>query len=171
MSEPIDLDEIARGERFYQQLLDEERVPVPASLRATSVDFTEPMAIAPNRYFAPEFHAREVEHVWGRVWQMACREEQLPEVGDSLVYEIADWSLIVVRTTVDEIRAFHNSCLHRGTQLRTGAGRGQYRHSQWIGRGIPLKYAKTSSALLRRFRILRRTSCTRLVHHRRLRRR
>jgi nitrite reductase/ring-hydroxylating ferredoxin subunit len=123
VNEHIDLDEIARGERFYQQLLDEERAPVPASLRATSVGFTEPMAIAPSRYFAPEFHQREVEHVWGRVWQMACREEQLPEVGDSLVYDIADWSLIVVRTTVDEIRAFHNSCLHRGTQLRTGAGR------------------------------------------------
>ncbi len=57
--------------------------------------------------------------MWGRTWQMACREEQIPEVGDSLVYEIADWSLVVVRTAPDEIRAFHNSCLHRGTQLRT----------------------------------------------------
>jgi len=123
VNEPIDIDEIARGERFYQGLLDEERRPVPASLRATSIAFTEPMTVAPSRYFAPEFHAQEVEHVWGRVWQMACREEQLPEVGDSLVYEIADWSLIVVRTSADEIRAFHNSCLHRGTQLRTGSGR------------------------------------------------
>jgi nitrite reductase/ring-hydroxylating ferredoxin subunit len=54
---------------------------------------------------------------------MACREEQIPEVGDSVVYEIADTSLIVVRTATDEIRAFHNSCLHRGTQLRTKPGR------------------------------------------------
>ena len=116
-------DELARGEHFYQQLLDEERRPVPASLRATSVGHPEPVAIAPARYFDPEFHRREVERVWGRAWQMACREEQIPEVGDSLVYEIADWSLIVVRTAPDQIRAFHNSCLHRGTQLRTGPGR------------------------------------------------
>ena len=40
-----------------------------------------------------------------------------------MVYEIADWSLIVTRTAQDEIRAFHNSCLHRGTQLRTSSGK------------------------------------------------
>ena len=116
------MGEIARGQHFYQQLLDEETRPVPASLRAASVGHTEPAAVAPSRYFDPEFHRLEVERVWGRVWQMACREEQIAEVGDSLVYEIADWSLIVVRTAPDEVRAYHNSCLHRGTQLRSDPG-------------------------------------------------
>ena len=115
-------DEVARGERFYQALLDEETRPVPVSLRATSAGHLEPSGIAPSRYFDRDFHQREVEHVWGRVWQMACREEQVPEVGDSVLYEIADWSLIVVRTAPDTISAFHNSCLHRGTQLRTRSG-------------------------------------------------
>ena len=112
-----------RGERFYQRLLDEETREVPVSLRATSAGHLDPAGIVASRYFDPEFHRREVEQVWGRTWQMACREEQIPQVGDSIVYEIADWSLIVVRTASDEIRAFHNSCLHRGTQLRTRPGR------------------------------------------------
>jgi phenylpropionate dioxygenase-like ring-hydroxylating dioxygenase large terminal subunit len=120
---PGESDEMPRGQRFYQQLLDEETRPVPASLRAVSAGPTEPAGVAPARYFDPEFHRLEVERVWGRVWQVAGREEQIPEVGDSLVYEIADWSLIVVRTGPAEIRAFHNSCLHRGTQLRTRPGR------------------------------------------------
>lgn len=115
--------DVTRGERFYQDLLDQETREVPVSLRATSVAHTEPSGIDRTRYFDPAFHDREVEHVWGRTWQMACREEQIPEVGDSLVYEIADWSLIVVRTAPDDIRAFHNSCLHRGTQLRTRPGK------------------------------------------------
>jgi nitrite reductase/ring-hydroxylating ferredoxin subunit len=119
---PRELDGVARGERYYQQLLDEDSRPVPVSLRATSVAHIDPVDIAPARYFDPDFHRLEVERVWGRVWQMACREEQIPEVGDSLVYEVADTSLIVVRTARDEIRAFHNSCLHRGTQLRTKPG-------------------------------------------------
>jgi phenylpropionate dioxygenase-like ring-hydroxylating dioxygenase large terminal subunit len=114
--------EVAPGERYIQQLLDSETRPVPESLRATSLGFLEPMEIAPSRYFDPDFHQLEVERVWKRVWQMACREEQIPNVGDSTVYEIADVSLIVVRTAPDEIRAFHNSCLHRGTQLRTRPG-------------------------------------------------
>jgi phenylpropionate dioxygenase-like ring-hydroxylating dioxygenase large terminal subunit len=117
-----DVGEIARGERFYQGLLDDEVREVPVSLRATSVGFTEPMDLAPSRYFDPAFHQLEVERVWGRTWQMACREEQLPKVGSCVVYDIADWSLLVVRTAPDEIRAYHNSCLHRGTQLRTTAG-------------------------------------------------
>lgn len=120
---PAGPEDVDRGERFYQQLLDDEVREVPVSLRATSAGHLEPVGIAPSRYFDAEFHRREVERVWGRTWQMACREEQIPEVGDSLVYEVADWSLIVVRTAPQEIRAFHNSCLHRGTQLRTRPGR------------------------------------------------
>lgn len=112
-----------RGEQFYQRLLDAEVRDVPVSLRATSAGHLDAADIAPTRYFDPDFHRLEVDRVWNRVWQMACREEQIPEVGDSLVYEVADTSLIVVRTGADVIRAYHNSCLHRGTQLRTTPGR------------------------------------------------
>ncbi len=114
--------DVARGQDFYQGLLDKETHAVPPSLRAASVGPLEPAVIAPSCYFDPDFHRLEMERVWRRVWQMACREEQIPEVGDSIVYEIGDASLIVVRTDEDEIHAFHNSCLHRGTQLRTKPG-------------------------------------------------
>ena len=114
--------DIAPGERYFQGLLDEETRPVPASLRATSVGSLDAVDIAPARYFDAEFHRLEYERVWSRVWQMACREEQIPNIGDSIVYEIGDASLIVIRTAPEEIHAFHNSCLHRGTQLRTTAG-------------------------------------------------
>jgi phenylpropionate dioxygenase-like ring-hydroxylating dioxygenase large terminal subunit len=120
---PAEAHETARGQRFFQALLDEETRPVPESLRATSTCEVHDIDIARERYFDPAFHRLEVEQMWRRVWQMACREEQIPDVGDSIVYEISDASLIVVRTAPHEIRAFHNSCLHRGTQLRTGSGR------------------------------------------------
>jgi phenylpropionate dioxygenase-like ring-hydroxylating dioxygenase large terminal subunit len=111
-----------RGEHYFQALLDDEQRDVPESLRTTSTVAVDDIEVAAARYFDPAFHRLEVEHMWRRTWQMACREEQIPAVGDSLVYEIADASLLVVRVAPDEIRAFHNSCLHRGTQLRTGSG-------------------------------------------------
>ena len=43
-----------------------------------------------ERYVSQEFHDLEMEKVWGRVWQMACREEVLVEPGDHTVYEIGD---------------------------------------------------------------------------------
>jgi phenylpropionate dioxygenase-like ring-hydroxylating dioxygenase large terminal subunit len=68
------------------------------------------------------FHELEREHLWPKVWQIACRLEEIPEAGDYIVYDIIDDSIVVVRTRAEEIRAFHNVCPHRGTMLVEGAG-------------------------------------------------
>lgn len=33
-------------------------------------------------YISRDFAALEARHLWPRVWQMACREEEMPNVGD-----------------------------------------------------------------------------------------
>ena len=43
-----------------------------------------------ERYTSRAWHELEVERLWKRVWQFACREEEIPEPGDHHVYEIAD---------------------------------------------------------------------------------
>ncbi len=75
-----------------------------------------------ERYTSPAFLELELERLWPRVWQVACREEEVPEPGDFVEYGIGEESLLVVRTGPDEIRAHHNACLHRGTRLATGSG-------------------------------------------------
>jgi phenylpropionate dioxygenase-like ring-hydroxylating dioxygenase large terminal subunit len=76
-----------------------------------------------SRYFAPGFAALEAEYLWTNTWQMACMEVDIEQPGDHVVYDVADQSLIVMRTKSGEIRAYHNSCLHRGTKLRVDDGR------------------------------------------------
>ena len=44
------------------------------------------------RYTSAQFAALEFDHLWARVWQVACREEELPEVGDYCEYLIGDQS-------------------------------------------------------------------------------
>ncbi len=105
-----------------QELLNLERAPVPPALREVVADDLGSEDIATERYYAPEFYQREVERMWSKVWQMACREEEIPQVGDHIIYEIANTSLIVVRTGAQEIRAYHNACLHRGRMLRETGG-------------------------------------------------
>jgi len=63
-----------------------------------------------------------MQHLWPRVWQVACREEQLPEVGDYLEYMIGDQSILVIRSAPDTITASYNACVHRGTRLGAGCG-------------------------------------------------
>ena len=116
-------EELPPPARFVQGLIDAERGPVPEALRAASTVEHDDTDIPRTRYTSQRYHDLEMERMWARVWQMACREEQIPEVGDHVIYDIGDASLIVVRTGADDVRAFHNSCLHRGTQLRTGSGR------------------------------------------------
>ena len=74
------------------------------------------------RYLDPEFLALELDHVWSRVWQIACRVEEVAEPGDYVVYDIGDQSAIIARDAHGAIHAFHNVCLHRGTRLADGPG-------------------------------------------------
>ncbi|MEO5598241.1 MAG: aromatic ring-hydroxylating dioxygenase subunit alpha [Novosphingobium sp.] len=78
--------------------------------------------VAAENYISPEFAKCEAETLWGRVWQMACREEEIPKVGDYYTYDIVDQTVIVVRVAPDEIKAFHNVCPHRGRTLTEGCG-------------------------------------------------
>ena len=108
-----------------QDVLRDDAIPPPEVLRREyPPEFTDNRQIPVDRYLTQEWHDLEVEHVWRKVWQMACRTEELAAVGDHDVYEIATESVIVVRTGEDlhDITAYINSCLHRGTQLRTEGG-------------------------------------------------
>ena len=56
------------------------------------------------------------------MWQLACRLEEIPKVGDYVTYEIVDDSIVVVRTAEDRVKAYHNVCAHRGRRLTEGCG-------------------------------------------------
>lgn len=102
----------------YQQVLDTDSGDVPEILRLQSNQNLGSESIPTERYLSQEFHELEKERLWSRVWQMACREEEIPEAGDYQLYEIVDESLIITRMENGEIKAFHNACLHRGRSLR-----------------------------------------------------
>jgi phenylpropionate dioxygenase-like ring-hydroxylating dioxygenase large terminal subunit len=78
--------------------------------------------IPKQRYYSREFYDLEAELFWPRVWQMACRSEEIPKPGDFVEYEILDQSIIVVRLDSNTVRAYYNSCRHRGMKLVEGRG-------------------------------------------------
>ena len=71
--------------------------------------------------YSDAIHRLEMERLWPRVWQVACREQEVPEPGDYLNYEIGEESILVVRQQDGSIRAFYNVCPHRGRRLRDDA--------------------------------------------------
>lgn len=108
----------------FQELLDRESVPVPAALRDSTETYLGSEDLPISRWTSREFFELEVEKVWRRTWQMACRESQLRRPGDYFVYEIVDDSILLTRTESGALKGFYNSCLHRGRLLKRGAGHG-----------------------------------------------
>ena len=110
----------------YATVVAGDRIAPPAELLAEAAPWIAADDVTIDRYTSREFHDLEVERLWPRTWQMACRVEQLAAVGDHVVYEVGDISLIVVRIAEgvgpEAFKAFHNSCLHRGTTLAEGSG-------------------------------------------------
>ncbi len=90
--------------------------------RAVPYAVDVPDRIAKQRYYDADFYALEAERLWPRVWQMACRLEEIPEPRDYVEYEILDQSIVVVRTDDMGVRAFQNSCRHRGVKIVEGRG-------------------------------------------------
>ncbi len=106
----------------YQNLLDGDSRDVPAVLRLEHPRYLGSEDIDVGRYTSRAWHDQEVSHVWRKVWQYACRTDEIPELGDYLVYEIVRDSYIVMRTETG-IKAYVNACLHRGRRLKDHDGR------------------------------------------------
>lgn len=110
----------APGYSFSDVLKGYEKHPIPDYLLIDKSAWLGDEDIPVDRYISREAAQLEKERIWKRVWQMACREEQIPQVGDVMTYEVCDISIMVVRTAPDQIRAFHNVCLHQGRRLVDG---------------------------------------------------
>jgi phenylpropionate dioxygenase-like ring-hydroxylating dioxygenase large terminal subunit len=89
--------------------------PVPYAM-------TRPDRVPKERYLAADFFAAESEQLWPRVWQMACRLEEIPRPFDFVEYEILDQSIVVVRTGDGGVTAFQNACRHRGVKVALHRG-------------------------------------------------
>ncbi len=100
----------------YQELIAQDPVPPPAVLTLQSRYQAGPLTVPIARYRDRSYHDLEMKELWPKVWQIACRVEEIPMVGDYTIYEIGNYSILVVNTS-EGIRAHHNVCRHRGRQL------------------------------------------------------
>ena len=105
------------GGPSYQSILDSDSRAVPPVLREHCPPVLGNVTLAVSRYTDAEFFRKEIEKVWLKTWQMACREEDIPQVGDCHVYDNVGKSIIVARVAENEFRAYYNSCPHRGRKL------------------------------------------------------
>jgi nitrite reductase/ring-hydroxylating ferredoxin subunit len=84
---------------------------------------TDQLYVPRERYYDRGFFELEKKHLWPHVWQMAARLEEIPNPGDYVEYEIVGNSILIVRQRDRSVKALHNACRHRATELAKGCGR------------------------------------------------
>ena len=75
------------------------------------------MEIPVKRYVDAHFHELESQYLWSKVWLLAGHVDELPEVGCFKKWDFSGVPVILVRGKDRLIRAFFNSCRHRGAAL------------------------------------------------------
>ena len=75
-------------------------------------------------YYDPAHYRRELERIWQHRWIYAGHTSSVAEPRSFRTLGMGTQSIVVLRTRDGELRAFHNTCRHRGSLLcREAAGR------------------------------------------------
>ncbi|MFK8031841.1 MAG: aromatic ring-hydroxylating dioxygenase subunit alpha [Gammaproteobacteria bacterium] len=76
-----------------------------------------------GRYVDPAFNTLEHKHLWHKAWLYAAHIDEFPKVGSFKMFTRTGAPIFLIRGKDDEIRAFYNTCQHRGGPLvKTDAG-------------------------------------------------
>lgn len=110
--------------RSQQDVIRNESSANDPGLTAEAYEFLGDEDLPFSRYTSQAFYDLEVTHVWPKTWQWACRVEHIPEAGDYSVYDVGPYSALVIRGEDLQIRAFVNSCPHRGMQFADAGSSG-----------------------------------------------
>ncbi|MEG3176511.1 aromatic ring-hydroxylating dioxygenase subunit alpha [Sphingomonas sp. RB3P16] len=76
--------------------------------------------ITADRYISREWMDAEQRNLWPKVWHLGGMRAELEEDGDFIRHDFGKESVIMVRQEDGSIRAFYNSCPHRGNRLVLG---------------------------------------------------
>ncbi|SDE58105.1 aromatic ring-hydroxylating oxygenase subunit alpha [Ruegeria marina] len=82
-------------------------------------------SLAQDLYCDPGVFQTDMDRIWYKEWLFAIPSCEIPKKGNYVVHEVGAYSVVIVRGNDDQIRAFHNSCRHRGSVLcKTKKGTG-----------------------------------------------
>jgi len=73
--------------------------------------------IPAERYTDPDFFELERQAIWSSSWLLAGHMDELPEPGCFVRWEDAGAPILIVRGDDGEVRAFYNTCRHRGAAV------------------------------------------------------
>ena len=68
-------------------------------------------------YTDPDYYRVDLELIWYRDWLFAAHDCEIPKPGNYVTLQVGDYPVVIVRDRQGQVRAFHNSCRHRGSRV------------------------------------------------------
>ena len=68
-------------------------------------------------YNDPAFYGADLDGIFHRRWLLAGFECEIAQPGDYLTFDVGRSSIVVLRDGVGRVRAFFNTCRHRGSKI------------------------------------------------------
>jgi Rieske 2Fe-2S family protein len=68
-------------------------------------------------YFDPRHYEHELQRIWYRNWVYVCRSSEIAARRAFRSFEVGDQKILLVRDDDGALKAFHNTCRHRGALL------------------------------------------------------
>ncbi len=94
----------------------------PRHYQAVRRPLLDAETLPPWCYTSPDFYRREVERIFMKVWNFVGSIDQIPNPGDYFTLDFVGVPLVILRDGHGKLRAFANSCRHRGSELLSGSG-------------------------------------------------
>lgn len=98
------------------------RVFESADLEESRLDRADASHLPAELYTSAEVFEKEKELLFFKDWLVVAREDEFKGPGDYRTYELAGEKFIIVRDRDGKLKAFINSCRHRGTPVAYGEG-------------------------------------------------
>jgi len=112
----------ATTERFVKRFLD--GMQFEAERTTPPEGFPKFPSIPGGRYRDPGFLEAERQALWTRTWLYACHADEIPDAGSFMLWTRTCSPILIVRGKDLKVRAFYNTCRHRGAPLvKTETGR------------------------------------------------
>lgn len=95
----------------------------PDTYRSTHRSLLDAETLPHWCYNSEEFYRLEVARIFGKAWNFFGRADRIPEPGDYFSVNFVGTPIIVVRDKEMDLRAFANTCRHRGARIVSGEGK------------------------------------------------
>jgi Rieske 2Fe-2S family protein len=107
-----------------------------AQVRSLLAERRAGYSLAQPFYASEAFHDLDIDAVFSREWLFACNACEIRAPGDYVTMEIGPTSVVILRDKQGEVKAFFNTCRHRGsricTEARGHANRLVCPYHQWV---------------------------------------